>query len=66
MKIAVQRHPLLDDGQGRTPAWMHHIECECSVTFGWEPKKGITCTCPSCGRTEEVKGADVTRVMEKY
>lgn len=66
MKIAADRHPSLDGGQGRTPAWMHHIECDCGVTFGWEHKKGAVCICPSCGRNEEVKGADVPRIMETH
>jgi hypothetical protein len=59
MKIADKRHHLLDGGQGRTPAWMHHILCDCGETFGHEPDRGAVCTCPSCGRSENVSGADL-------
>jgi len=41
---------------------MLHIQCDCGVTFGWEPKKGNVVTC-SCGkRTEQIDGADVSPI----
>lgn len=54
MKLA-ERHTELER---RTGPAMHHIACDCGVTFGHEPVKGLAVTCPSCKRSEEIEGAD--------
>lgn len=67
MKIAAERHPALDDGLGRTPKWFHHVECHCGITLGHDPRNGNVVTCPSCGASEEVTGADaMSAVAQAY
>ncbi len=48
----------------KVPAWMHHVDCQCGIGFGWEPSKGSTVMCPSCHATEVVAGADVSPIAQ--
>jgi hypothetical protein len=59
MKIADKRHDVLEN---KTLPWMLHIVCDCGSTFGWEPARGPTVTCPDCKRSATVAGADVSPI----